>query len=99
MRTAAAAEPGTRFAVRLNEALTECPHFDEGWEDPDSRGRRMNATGQPSLEFALESLRFCLERPMVYGDREWGRRMTRAMDRLRHAFADHVDRLEAAGGP
>ena len=59
----------------------------------------MNATGQPSLEFALDSLRFCLERPLVYGDREWGRRMTRAMDRLHRAFADHVDRLEATGGP
>lgn len=59
----------------------------------------MNATGQPSFEFALDSLRLCLERPLVYGDREWSRRMTRAIDRMRRAFADHVDRLEAAGGP
>jgi hypothetical protein len=59
----------------------------------------MIATSHSALEFAVSRLRWCLNKPLVCGGRDWGACVYRALQRLGDAFEQHVDFLEASDGP
>jgi hypothetical protein len=59
----------------------------------------MHPTGERALEFALELLRWSLDQPLVYGERQWGDRVARALDRVRDAFDRHAHLVEGPDGP
>jgi hypothetical protein len=50
------------------------------------------------LEFAVGQLRWSLERPLVYGERDWAVRVHRALHRLAEALEHHVEFVEPPGG-
>jgi hypothetical protein len=58
----------------------------------------MSPTSEATLEFALGHLRWSLDRPLVYGDREWANRVNRALDRVADAFDQHVESVEGPDG-
>jgi hypothetical protein len=59
----------------------------------------MIATSSSTLEFAVARLRWCLNKPLVCGGRDWGACVYRALERLGEAFEHHVDFLESDVGP
>jgi hypothetical protein len=58
----------------------------------------MSPTSEATLEFALGQLRWSLDRPLVYGEREWAARVSRALDRVADAFDHHVESVEGPDG-
>jgi len=59
----------------------------------------MRRTGQPELDFLLDHLRWSLDQPHAYGQREWAGRLARALDRVRDAFDRHINLVERPDGP
>jgi hypothetical protein len=59
----------------------------------------MHPTGQPEFEFALDLLHWSLTQPLVYGERAWAGRVSRALDRVRDAFDRHAGLVRAPDGP
>ena len=58
----------------------------------------MRRTGQPELDFLLDHLRWSLDQPHAYGQREWAGRLARALDRVRDAFDRHINLVERPDG-
>src|SRR5262249_8961328 len=59
----------------------------------------MIATSHSALEFAVSRLRWCLNKPLVCGGRDWGACVYRALQQLGEALEHHVDLLESDDGP
>jgi hypothetical protein len=59
----------------------------------------MSQASEPSLKFLQDHVRWCLSRPLVYGERDWANRVSRALDRLAEAFDLHIEQWDAPGGP
>jgi hypothetical protein len=59
----------------------------------------MTATSDSALEFAVLRLRWCLNKPLVCGGRDWGACVYRALVRLGEAFEGHLDHLDGPAGP
>jgi hypothetical protein len=59
----------------------------------------MSQSSEPNLKFLQDHVRWCLSRPLVYGERDWANRVSRALDGLAEAFDRHIEEWDAPNGP